>query len=71
MTAQIITLPKRNRNPHVNHPDVQAVIVGIKGSKSTAMPQREVSDRVHLILRIAKEWGVGHLVVAVEQGGVA
>ena len=40
-------------------------------AKAAAIPKHETSRRVRRILRLAAEWDVGHLVMAVSPGGAA
>jgi hypothetical protein len=74
MSAQIIALPKRDRNPHRQHPDVQAPIADIK-SAPTERAKRTLDkgryiERAVMLERLAAEWGVS-IAVTPWQGGVA
>jgi hypothetical protein len=74
MSAQIIALPKRDRNPHRQHPEVQALIADIRNAP-TERAKRTIAkgsyiERGALLERLAAEWGVSIKVTPWQGGGV-
>jgi hypothetical protein len=68
MTAQIIALPKRDRNPHRHHPEVQAFIASVHARPSRATLRKgQYIERATIPQDLADEWGVS--VTVHPQGG--